>query len=101
MYSHTQIECKSFTLENILRGYCNKMKVPYQEVKGKSRKRDYVMIRKIFYFNMIKREFSISAIGMAVGGRDYTTVCDGIESLRNYISTKDEILDNYKPIFEL
>ena len=82
-------------LESILNDVSDRMKIPMDELQGKTRKREVVDARFVFY-RRAKRctKASLSRIGMAVG-KHHATVLHGIREAEN----TRQVVDLYKRLY--
>jgi len=72
--------------DDILKAVCQHYQIEPEQIKGTSRKRDYVVPRQIAMYLMreLSRQ-SLNQIGAIFGGKDHTTVlhsCQKVESAR-------------------
>ncbi|MBQ9202919.1 MAG: chromosomal replication initiator protein DnaA [Prevotella sp.] len=78
-----KVDNKPLTIDDILERVCGHYGVSQQQVVGRSRKRDYVLVRQIsMYLAQKYTKMTASRIGQFIGGRDHSTVihsCSTIE----------------------
>lgn len=56
-------------------------------VKGKTRKSEYVILRHIMMYTLVKKyRYSLKAVGRAFGGRDHSTVISACKNVTNWIA---------------
>lgn len=79
---------KSITIRDIVRAVCIKLNVPIDKVESKSRKQELVLARKISAYLACQSErYSLKEIGLALGGRDHTTIIHNRESVVDMLQT--------------
>ena len=88
-------------LGSILRDVADKAKVPIEELKSKSRQRDLVEARQIyFYISKNKTSASLAKIGAEVN-RDHATVIHGLRTFENVRDLKEKYNLWYGPVIKL
>jgi chromosomal replication initiation ATPase DnaA len=79
------------TLEEIFNETCVILEFHPDQIKTKSRKKQYVIVRSIFcYVCCFYTNYSLKEIGWFLNGRDHTTVMSNRENAREFIKTKDK-----------
>lgn len=86
---------KQINLEGILSEVSGKANIPVETLKMKTRKREIVEARQI-YFKRAKREtsFSLASIGALVG-KDHATVLHGIKTVNNVKELSERYYDYF------
>ncbi|HON18579.1 MAG TPA: chromosomal replication initiator protein DnaA [Salinivirgaceae bacterium] len=75
---------KKITIESIQNAVCSYFKIPVDEIKGRSRKREIVLVRQIsMYFAKELTKDSLASIGKNIGGRDHATVLHACKSVKD------------------
>lgn len=89
--------------ELVLTDICQALGEPLIKVTSKSRKREYVLCRMIYFYVMRRKtRVTLVAMGEAAGGRDHTTAIHSIQAAKDYLDTResefmkawDDYLDN-------
>lgn len=79
---------KKITIESIQNTVCNYFKVSPDEIRGRSRKREVVLVRQVsMYFAKELTKESLAAIGKSIGGRDHATVLHACKSVKDLMDT--------------
>lgn len=78
------------TLENILFDVCMVFREKEERVKGKSRKTEVVICKRLFYYlARQKTQHSLEYIGEFMGGRDHTTALHHSRTVAHYLEVKE------------
>lgn len=73
-----KVDNEPLTIDDILDSVCAHFGVTVSEVRGKSRKKDYVVARQVaMYLAQKHTKMPASRIGKLIGGRDHSTVIYG------------------------
>ena len=95
----------NLTIEEIQRITCQYFKIPEDQVRAKTRKREIVQARQVaMYFSKQFTQHSLKTIGLHFGGRDHSTVIHSCQSVENQIETDykfREVLDEIRHAIEL
>lgn len=76
------------TPERVIRLVADYFRVDQVELGGKSRRKEIVLPRQVaMYILRQESETSLNDIGLALGGRDHTTVMYGVDTIRQRIET--------------
>jgi len=79
---------RELSLEFIKDTVCNHFHLKTDSLHSKSRKRDIVQARQIaMYFAKKLTNYSLSAIGSVIGGKDHATVLYAYKNVNNFIET--------------
>jgi len=70
-------------------------KKPILQLGDKSRTRELVELRHIFFYIAKSFGFSLACIGMYLNNRDHTTVIHGIRTFRNLVETDSNFKQKY------
>ena len=72
-------------------------------MKGKSRKREIVMVRQCFYYvyKQINPKITLKTLGKILGHRDHSTVIHGIRTWQDLMDTDGECWRNTQNIFNI
>lgn len=82
-------------MENIIDTISKYMDVDPVNCLKRTRKRDAVYFRQLCMFFIYKNTaLSLESIGRRFGGRDHTTVVYGRDTIKDYLSIKDEKVVN-------
>jgi chromosomal replication initiation ATPase DnaA len=89
------------TLEELAIQVSRITQIPLDLMKAKTRKREIVVGRQLFYYISrkmiaIKPNWTLKKIGQTMGGRDHSTVISGCDTIQDLIETKDK--NNYHTI---
>lgn len=89
------------TLEELAKQVSNLTQIPLDLMKAKTRKREIVVARQIYFYISrkmiaVKPNWSLKKIGSTMGGRDHSTVLHGSDTIQDLISTKNK--DTYNTI---
>lgn len=83
-------------IKKIVEGVANALGYEVTEICSKSRVSDLVLARHICFYIAYKNEMhSLTQIGKSIGGRDHTTVLNGIKRIEGYRYTKDNLYIQY------
>jgi len=83
---------KNINVNEILKAVCMYYSVKIQEVKGKKRKREFVIPRQVAMYLMKEiTDMPYMSIGELLGGRDHTTVMYGVEKIQGEIAETGKI----------
>lgn len=78
---------ENVALENILRVVAKHYDVSPLDIKGKSRQKDIAAVRQVTFYLMKKLTFnSLQNIGLAIGGRDHSTVIHAIQKVESMLA---------------
>jgi chromosomal replication initiator protein len=78
---------KNININEILKAVCLYYSVKSQDVKGKRRKKEYVIPRQVAMYLMKEiTDMPYMSIGDFLGGRDHTTVMHGVEKIQGEIA---------------
>lgn len=85
------IKEREVTPENIIHLVAETLRIPEQQIKGKSRKQEFVFARHLSMYLISKyTEESLSNIGNLLGGRSHATVIHGCKTIKDSISVNKE-----------
>ncbi len=88
MSKTSKTQKKSVTVELILETVCRYFNVSQEDVMGKTRKANVVMVRQLAMFLASRfTKLTMSKIGMYIGGRNHATVLHSIKQIQNHLST--------------
>jgi chromosomal replication initiator protein len=83
---------KNINVNEILKAVCLYYSVKVQDVKGKRRKKEYVIPRQVAMYLMKEiTDMPYMSIGELLGGRDHTTVMYGVEKIQGEIAETGKI----------
>lgn len=78
------------TIERVLWAVCKHFDTEEHHLKSKSRKREYVYPRQVFFYLvdtlLLDRRYSLKDCGRFTGGRDHSTVLFGREKINGFLS---------------
>lgn len=74
------------SVEETISFVCNFYGVEISNVRGKTRKPEYIRPRHILFFIFWNKDISLTNIGAVMGGRDHSTVIHGRNKIINMIS---------------
>jgi chromosomal replication initiation ATPase DnaA len=81
------------TMDSIIEAICDHYKITKSRMIGKSRKRELVIARHLFfYFSRTILRKTLFDIGLFAGGRDHTTVLHGCQTISDLIKTDDKVV---------
>jgi chromosomal replication initiator protein len=82
---------KEISIESIQKIVCDYLKIPIDQVKAKTRKREIVQARQIsMFFAKELTKASLKTIGMHFGGRDHSTVIHAVQTVNDLMVTDKE-----------
>jgi chromosomal replication initiator protein len=82
---------KEISIESIQKMVCDYLKIPIDQVKAKTRKREIVQARQIsMFFAKELTKASLKTIGMHFGGRDHSTVIHAVQTVNDLMVTDKE-----------
>lgn len=82
---------KEVSIESIQKLVCDYLKIPIDQVKAKTRKREIVQARQIaMFFSKEMTKSSLKTIGMHFGGRDHSTVIHAVQTVNDLMVTDKE-----------
>ena len=100
-----KIDDKPLTVDEIIETVCNHFNVSPSAVGGKSRKRDYVIVRQVsMYFAQKHTKMPASRIGQLIGNRDHSTVihsCSTVEQRLKVDKVFQDELNSIENSFKL
>ncbi len=79
-------------VDDVLKAVADYFAVSFEELKGKSRKKEIVLARQIAMY--LAKEFtpnSLKSIGIILGGRDHSTVIHAIQTISDMVAEKKDI----------
>jgi chromosomal replication initiator protein len=95
----------NLSIEEIQRIACEYFKIPEDDVRAKTRKREVVQARQVaMYFCKHLTQHSLKTIGLHFGGRDHSTVIHANQSVENQIETDPkfrEVMNEIRRTIEL
>lgn len=78
----------TLTVEEIQQIVCEYFRIPPDQVRAKTRKREVVQARQVaMYFCKHFTQHSLKSIGLYFGGRDHSTVIHAIQSVQDQMET--------------
>jgi chromosomal replication initiator protein len=90
---------KEISIESIQKLVCDFLKIPIDQVKAKTRKREIVQARQIsMFFAKEMTKASLKTIGTHFGGRDHSTVIHAVQTVNDLIVTDKEFKHNIEEI---
>lgn len=97
----TKVEKKTVTIDQIITTTCEYFNVREEDVFGKSRKADIVIVRQVSMYLAHKHtKLTASKIGIYVGGRDHATVLHGIKTIDGRLKVDKELQHHLKEVEE-
>lgn len=89
----------------IMKSSCSYAQIRYEDLIGKNRKVEVVLLRKILMENFYKSfPISLTEIGLMFGGRDHSTVSHARDTAEDLRDSKDKLFTYYydmiQPILE-
>jgi chromosomal replication initiator protein len=79
---------KAITVDSIQHTVCSYYKIPMDQLKSKTRRREIVQARQIaMYFAKSLTKESLSSIGTSIGGKDHATVLHACKTIKNLMDT--------------
>lgn len=83
---------KNVNVNEILKAVCLYYSVKIQDVKGKRRKREFVIPRQVAMYLMKEiTDMPYMSIGELLGGRDHTTIMHGVEKIQDEVAETGKI----------
>jgi chromosomal replication initiator protein len=83
---------KEVSIEAIQKKVVDHFGLSLEELKGKSRRKEYVIPRQIaVYLAKEHTEHSLKSIGYHFGGRDHSTIIHAIQSVNDMLKTEQEV----------
>lgn len=82
-----------------LETYANKINIPIDELKSKSRKREIVTARSVYWYYLWKRRFTYEEIAR-IFNMNYSTVIYGVKKINDFIELKDSYIERYLNVIE-
>lgn len=80
-----------FSIEEILLDLSEALSCPVTEIKSKSRKRELVLVRQIYFYVCRKKtKETLKITGQFIGDRDHTTVIHSAQVIEDLIQTNNE-----------
>lgn len=99
--SHIRTEKKVITIDQIVNCACGFFDVKEEDVFGKSRKANLVMVRQLSMYLAHKHtKLTTSRIGVYVGNRDHATVLHGIKTIEGRLKVDKELRHNLEQLEE-
>jgi chromosomal replication initiator protein len=96
----TKVEKKAVTIDQIITCTCEHFQVKEEDVFGKSRKAEVVIVRQMSMYLAHKHtKLTTSKIGIYVGNRDHATVLHGIKNIDKKLK-KDKKLQRHLEALE-
>ena len=96
-----KVERKTVTIDQIISCTCEHFKVREEEVFGKSRKANIVMVRQMSMYLAHKHtKLTAGKIGIYVGNRDHATVLHGIKTIDGRLKVDKELRRHLEEVEE-
>lgn len=96
-----KIEVKEVSMERIMELTCELLKVTAEEVRGKSRKQEFVMARQlVMYLTKEYTDEAYAAIGVMLGDRSHSTVVHGCNTIKSQLLVSPMVRDYVKTLEE-
>lgn len=96
-----KMEIKEVTMERIITLTCELLRVTPQEVRGKSRKQEFVLARQlVMYLTKEYTDESYAAIGVMLGGRSHSTVVHGCNTIKSQLLVSPIVREHIKTLEE-
>ena len=93
VYAIPGVVIRELNFYSIVNLVCKYYDLPVEKVKGKLRKREFVLARHICaYFLRLHTNATLENIGDFFGGRDHTTVIHSVATIKDFIHIKDDII---------
>lgn len=90
--SHARTEKRTITIDQIVNCACHHFDVKEEDVFGKSRKANLVIVRQLSMYLAHKHtKLTTSRIGVYVGNRDHATVLHGIKTIEGRLKVDKEL----------
>ncbi|MBO4550634.1 MAG: chromosomal replication initiator protein DnaA, partial [Bacteroidaceae bacterium] len=97
----TKVEKKTVTIDQIITTTCMYFNVKEEDVFGKSRKAEIVIVRQMSMFLAHKHtKLTASKIGIYVGNRDHATVLHGIKTIEGRLKVDKELRHHLEELEE-
>ncbi len=91
----SNVSKKDLSIDFIQQVVCDHFEINYDDIVGKTRKREIVQARQLaMYFAKKYTENSLKGIGNAFGGRDHSTVIHACQTVQNLTETDKEFQQN-------
>ena len=88
-------------MERIMELTCELLKVTAEEVRGKSRKQEFVMARQlVMYLTKEYTDEAYAAIGVMLGDRSHSTVVHGCNTIKSQLLVSPMVRDYVKTLEE-
>lgn len=88
-----KVDNNPLTVDDILETVCSHYNVTQQNVLGKSRKRDYVIVRQVsMYFAQKYTKMPATRIGQLIGNRDHSTVIHSCSTVEKKLKTNKDFV---------
>jgi len=95
----SNVSTKELSIEFIQQTVCEHFEIGFEDIVGKTRKREIVQARQMaMYFSKKYTELSLKGIGSAFGGRDHSTVIHACQTVQNLAETDKEFQQNVADI---
>lgn len=96
-----KIEVKEVSMERIMELTCELLRVTAEEVRGKSRKQEFVMARQlVMYLTKEYTDEAYAAIGVMLGDRSHSTVVHGCNTIKSQLLVSPMVRDYVKTLEE-
>lgn len=79
--------------------FSNKIGIPEEDIKGKSRKEHIAIARELYWLYLYKNGYGYRRISQ-IDGRKPETILSGIRTVRNLIETNHPLVEQYKDLIE-
>lgn len=87
---------RRLTLDDVLNEVLGVVNLARPDVRSKSRRREYVLARQLFYYYAIRMtQCSLRTIAEYVRRSDHSTVIHGIKTVQNLVATNNQGITNY------
>ena len=85
------------TPENVIQATCEVLKIPHNQLVGKTRKREVVEARHIISFILVKKAgMTLEKVGMNyLGGRDHSTVINSLRQFNALFDTEEQFQNKF------
>ena len=94
-----KVDNHPLTIDDIMERVCQHYGVSQQQVTGKSRKREYVLVRQVsMYLAQKYTKMPASRIGQLIGGRDHSTVLHSCNTVEQRLKTEKGFKDEMTSI---
>lgn len=96
-----KLETREITIERIIELTSSLLKVTPAEIRGKSRKQEFVMARQIImYLTKEYTDESHAAIGVMLGNRTHSTVVHGCNTIKSLLMVSPQVREYIKKLEE-